>query len=151
MQDYGEALILPGWIWVSFVLSPVDNLFCEILLCCPHQQLVIIVHANGVCDAAMLGPLYLMVRYLECARRMLRLQSFVRSAETDLQRREERAAAALSALGPKQQRQLSTEEAQAFYDRLLEDSEHRLRNRWADFTGCQSGVTKQAQYLLRLV
>ena len=61
--------------------------------------------------------------------RMLRSQSFVRSAEADLQRREERAAAALSALGPKQQRHLSPAEAQAFYDRLLEDSEHRLHNR----------------------
>ena len=69
-------------------------------------------------------------RRLLGARRMLRSQSFVRSADADLQRREERAAAALSALGPKQQRQLSPAEAQAFYDRLLEDSEHRLHNRW---------------------
>ena len=63
--------------------------------------------------------------------RMLRSQSFVKSADADLHRREERAAAALSALGPKQPRQLSPAEAQAFYGRLLEDSEHRLHNRWA--------------------
>jgi hypothetical protein len=60
---------------------------------------------------------------------MLRCQSFVRSAEADLQKREEKAAATLSALQPKALRQLTPAEAQAFYDRLIEDSEHRRLNR----------------------
>ena len=66
-------------------------------------------------------------------RRTLRSQSFVRDAEADMQRREGKAAAALSALDTRPRRQLTPAEAQAFYDRLLEDSEHRLRNR------CTSG------------
>ena len=62
-------------------------------------------------------------------RRTLRAQSFVRDAEADMQRREGKAAAALSALDTRPRRQLTPAEAQAFYDRLLEDSEHRIRNR----------------------
>ena len=62
--------------------------------------------------------------------RTLRSQSFVRDAEADMQRREGKAAAALSALNTRPRRQLTPAEAQAFYDRLLEDSEHRIRNRW---------------------
>ena len=58
-------------------------------------------------------------------RRTLRSQSFVRDAEADMQRREGKAAAALSALDTRPRRQLTPAEAQAFYDRLLEDSEHR--------------------------
>ena len=46
-----------------------------------------------------------------------------------MQRREGKAAAALSALDTRPRRQLTPAEAQAFYDRLLEDSEHRIRNR----------------------
>lgn len=61
---------------------------------------------------------------------MLRSQSFVRNAEVDIQKRDEKADAALSALGPQQHRQLTPAEAQAFYDRLIEDSEHRRHNRW---------------------
>ena len=64
-----------------------------------------------------------------CTHRMLRSQSFVKNADTDIHKREEKAAAALSALMPRNQRQLTPAEAQAFYDRLLEDSQHRTRNR----------------------
>ena len=62
-------------------------------------------------------------------RRTLRSQSFVRDAEADMQRREGKAAAALLALDTRPRRQLAPAEAQAFYNRLLEDSEHRIRNR----------------------
>ena len=62
-------------------------------------------------------------------RRTLCAQSFVWDAEADMQRHEGKAAAALSALDTRPRRQLTPAAAQAFYDRLLEDSEHRIRNR----------------------
>jgi hypothetical protein len=62
-------------------------------------------------------------------RRMLRCQSFVQNTEADLQKRNEKAAAALSALQPQAPRQLTPAEVHAFYDRLIEDSEHRRLNR----------------------
>lgn len=64
-----------------------------------------------------------------CIHRMLRSQSFVKNADADLHKREEKATAALSALMPRNQRHLTSAEAQAFYDRLLEDSQNRTRNR----------------------
>ena len=53
----------------------------------------------------------------------------MRNAEADLEKRNEKAAAALSALQPQAPRQLTPAEAHAFYDRLIEDSEHRRLNR----------------------
>lgn len=52
----------------------------------------------------------------------------MRNTELDRRRREERAAAALAALEP-QHKRLSATEADAFYGRLVEDSERRARNR----------------------
>ncbi len=63
-------------------------------------------------------------------RRVLRSQRFVRATEADARRREEHSAAALAALEPRH-KQLSPAEAEAFYARLLEDSERRARNRCA--------------------
>ncbi len=62
------------------------------------------------------------------ARRVLRSQRFVRDTEADARRREQQSAAALAALEPRH-KQLSPTEANAFYARLLEDSERRARNR----------------------
>lgn len=60
--------------------------------------------------------------------RTLRSQQFVRSTELDKRKREEKAQAALQALEPKH-KHLSAAEADAFFNRLLEESERRARNR----------------------
>ena len=66
-----------------------------------------------------------------CAHRALRAQRFVRWTEADLRAREDKAAAALAALPTPVRVQLSAAQADSFYERLVEDSERRTRNRRA--------------------
>lgn len=68
----------------------------------------------------------------DVACRAVRSQRFVRDTEADVRAREQRSAAALAALEPVR-KHLTAAEADAFYGRLVEDSERRVLNRFSTY------------------
>ena len=64
-----------------------------------------------------------------CADRAINSQRFIEFTREDLQRREEKHAKALKALEP-QRKLLSKEDADKFFDRLINDAEKRKQSRW---------------------
>jgi hypothetical protein len=63
--------------------------------------------------------------------RAVRAQRFLRHTRADARMREEKAAAALAALEAPARRQLTAAQADAFYARLLKDTERRIHKRRA--------------------